>query len=140
MKCMLYELQLPKMAVFFLFVCLFFKIRKHSGCRRRRKWQPTPVFLPGESQGRRSLVGCCLWGRTESDMTEATQQQQQVAVALSLGRGQKADSGSETGAGVASPPPPRPRPLQALRRLEFGVPLSCLQVTAPCPYLFGHLG
>ena len=38
----------------------------------RRKWQPTPVFLPGESQGRRSLVGCCLWGRTESDTTEAT--------------------------------------------------------------------
>ena len=105
---MLYELQLPKMAVFFLFVCLFFKIRKHSGCRRRRKWQPTPVFLPGESQGRRSLVGCCLWGRTESDTTEATQQQQQVAVASSLGRGQKADSGSETGAGVASPLPPRP--------------------------------
>ena len=29
----------------------------------RRKWQPTPVFLPGESQGRGSLVGCCLWGR-----------------------------------------------------------------------------
>ena len=38
----------------------------------RRKWQPTPVFLPGESQGRGSLVGCHLWGRTESDMTEAT--------------------------------------------------------------------
>ena len=38
----------------------------------RRKWQPTPVFLPGESQGRGSLVGCCLWGRTESDTTEAT--------------------------------------------------------------------
>ena len=38
----------------------------------RRKWQPTPVFLPGESQGLRSLVGCRLWGRTESDMTEAT--------------------------------------------------------------------
>ena len=31
-----------------------------------RKWQPTPVFLPGESQGQRSLVGCRLWGRTES--------------------------------------------------------------------------
>ena len=31
----------------------------------------TPVFLPGESQGRRSLVGCSLWGRTESDTTEA---------------------------------------------------------------------
>ena len=43
----------------------------------RRKWQPTPVFLPGESQGRGSLVGCHLWGRTESDTTEATQQQQQ---------------------------------------------------------------
>ena len=38
----------------------------------KRKWQPTPVFLPGESQGRGSLVGCRLWGRTESDMTEAT--------------------------------------------------------------------
>ena len=38
----------------------------------RRKWQPTPVFLPGESQGRRSLVGCRLWGRTESDTTEVT--------------------------------------------------------------------
>ena len=38
----------------------------------RRKWQPTPVFLPGESQGRGSLVGCSPWGRTESDMTEVT--------------------------------------------------------------------
>ena len=37
----------------------------------RRKWQPTPVFLPGESQGQGSLVGCYLWGRTESDTTEA---------------------------------------------------------------------
>ena len=43
----------------------------------RRKWQPTPVFLPGESQGWGSLVRCRLWGRTESDTTEATQQQQQ---------------------------------------------------------------
>ena len=42
----------------------------------RRKWQPTPAFLPGESQGRGSLVGCCLWDCTESDTTEATQQQQ----------------------------------------------------------------
>ena len=38
----------------------------------RRKWQPTPVFLPGESQGRGSLVGCRLWGHTELDTTEAT--------------------------------------------------------------------
>ena len=38
----------------------------------RRQWQPTPVFLPGESQGQGSLVGCRLWGRIESDTTEAT--------------------------------------------------------------------
>ena len=38
----------------------------------RSKWHPTPVFLPGESQGRGSLVGCRLWGCTESDTTEAT--------------------------------------------------------------------
>ena len=43
----------------------------------RRKWQPTPVFLPGESQGQQSLVGCRLWGRTESDRTEVTREQQQ---------------------------------------------------------------
>ena len=43
----------------------------------RRKWQPTPVFLPGESQGWGSLVGCRLWGCTESDTTEVTWQQQQ---------------------------------------------------------------
>ena len=38
----------------------------------RRKWQPIPVFLPGESPGQGSLVGCRLWGRKESDTTEAT--------------------------------------------------------------------
>ena len=38
----------------------------------KRKWQPTPVFLPGESQGRGNLVGCRLWGRTELDTTEVT--------------------------------------------------------------------
>ena len=43
----------------------------HS-CAHLTKWQPTPVFLPGESQGRGSLVGCRLWGRTESDTTEVT--------------------------------------------------------------------
>ena len=58
----------------------------------RRKWQPTPVFLPGESQGWRtllgwgSLVGCRLWGRTELDTTEATwQQQQQLLGETTLG-------------------------------------------------------
>ena len=43
----------------------------------RRKWQPTPVFLPEESQGWGSLVGCRLWGRTESDTPEGTYMQQQ---------------------------------------------------------------
>ena len=42
-----------------------------------KEWQPTPVFLPGESQGPGSLMGCHLWGRTELDTTEVTQQQQQ---------------------------------------------------------------
>ena len=39
----------------------------------RRKWQPTPVVLPGESQGRGSLVGCRLGGCTESDTTKVTE-------------------------------------------------------------------
>ena len=38
----------------------------------RRKWPPTPVFLPGESRGQGSLVGCRLWGRTELNTTEVT--------------------------------------------------------------------
>ena len=37
---------------------------------RRRKWQPTPVLLPGESHGGRGLVGYSPWGRKESDTTE----------------------------------------------------------------------
>ena len=48
----------------------------------RRKWQPTPAFSPRESQGQWSLVGCHLWGCTELDMTEATQQQQQQLSAV----------------------------------------------------------
>ena len=38
-----------------------------------KEMAPTPVFLPGESQGQGSLVGCCLWGHAESDTTEATE-------------------------------------------------------------------
>ena len=38
----------------------------------RRKWQPTPVFLPGESHGQRSLAGHGPWGRRDSDTTEVT--------------------------------------------------------------------
>ena len=47
---------------FFYFSVIFFS---RVSCWRR-KWQPTPVFLPGESQGRGSLVGCHLWGHTRA--------------------------------------------------------------------------
>ena len=39
-------------------------------CCQRRQWRPTPVLLPGKSHGRRSLVGCSPWGRTELDTTK----------------------------------------------------------------------
>ena len=45
----------------------------------RRQWQPTPVFLPGGSQGRGSLVGCRLWGRTAVGQTAAATWRQQPA-------------------------------------------------------------
>ena len=38
--------------------------------RWRRKWQSTPVLLPGKSHGQRNLVGYSPWGRKESDTTE----------------------------------------------------------------------
>ena len=46
----------------------------------RRKWQPTPVFLPRESRGQRSVVGYSPWSYKESDMTEqlSTAQQQHM--------------------------------------------------------------
>ena len=59
----------------------------------RRKWQHPPVFLPGESQGQGSLVGCCLWDHTESDMTKATQQQQQQQEAPLSGKEIACNSG-----------------------------------------------
>ena len=49
----------------------------------RMKWQPTPVFLPGESQGCGSLVGCHLWGHTESVTTEVMQQQTPMSSTVS---------------------------------------------------------
>ena len=49
-----------------------FKLEAFANPCWRRQWQPTPVLLPGESQGQGSLVGCHLWGRTELDTTEAT--------------------------------------------------------------------
>ena len=48
------------------------EVRPDYGFDLHFPWQPTPAFLSGESQGRRGLVGCRLWGRTESDATEAT--------------------------------------------------------------------
>ena len=63
-------------AMIFVFWMLSFKptfsLSSFTFMHWRRKCQPTPVFLPGESQGRGSLVGCRLWGRTESDTTEVT--------------------------------------------------------------------
>ena len=44
-----------------------------SGRSWRRAWQPTPVFLPGESHGRRNMSGYSPWGHKESDMTEVTE-------------------------------------------------------------------
>ena len=46
------------------------QLRGPKASLRRRQWHPTPVFLPGKSHGRGSLVGCCQWGHTESDTTE----------------------------------------------------------------------
>ena len=56
--------------------CMIKNLKKEFGgdygVKQRKQWQPTPVFLPGESQGWGSLVGCHLRGRTELDTTEAT--------------------------------------------------------------------
>ena len=57
-------------------------IKKRQQEYRRRQWQPTAVLVPGESQGQKSLVGCCLCDRTESDTTEVTQQQQEYTEEL----------------------------------------------------------
>ena len=52
-------------------------------CPWRRKWQPTPVFLPGKSHGQRSLVGYCSWGRIRVGHDLATKQQLRVCVCQS---------------------------------------------------------
>ena len=53
-----------------------------SGISWRRKWQPTPVFLPGELHCQRSLVGYTPWGHKGSDMTEQTHTQQAMGHVL----------------------------------------------------------
>ena len=50
----------------------------------RRKWQPTPVFLPGESHAQRSLAGSSPWGHRDSDTTE--QLRKKIAVSLNIGK------------------------------------------------------
>ena len=87
--------------------------RLQSFCMILRKWKPTPVFLPGESQGRGSLVGCRLWGHTESDTTEATQQQQQrVFRAMVRWKEWRQIWGSQSKPHcILDSPPPNPTPL-----------------------------
>ena len=58
--------------VFFFLIIIIFYWTIVASSVWRRQWHPTPVFLSGESQGRGSLVGCRLWGCTESDATKAT--------------------------------------------------------------------
>ena len=50
----------------------FQHLRDNTFNLRRGQWHPTPVLLPGNSHGQRSLVGYRLWGHTESDTTEVT--------------------------------------------------------------------
>ena len=84
--CVCWNSQSTQVINLFLHYChLFRSLQTYNGSvlmsviqkMWRRKWQPTPVFLPGESQGWESLVGCHPRGRTESDTTEVTWQQQQ---------------------------------------------------------------
>ena len=62
-----------------------------------RTWQPTPVFLPGESQGRGSLVGCRLWGCTESDTTEQLSSSSSVCICQGSIPGSGRSSGEGNG-------------------------------------------
>ena len=62
----------------------------------RRAWQPTPVFLPGESHGQRSLAGCCPWGHTELDTSEQLNTHAQVIATRSRGQRAAALGGPET--------------------------------------------
>ena len=71
----IHEVMGPDAMIFICWMLSFkptFSLSSFTFMHWRRKWQPTPVFLPGESQGWRIPVGCRLWGRTESDTTEVT--------------------------------------------------------------------
>ena len=75
----------------------------------RRKWQSTPVLLPGKSHGQRSLVGCSPWGRKESDRTERLHFCFQVSLELSI----LTRSQLPTFSHLSGSPGPHPTPLSA---------------------------
>ena len=66
-KSIIYIYQFCYCSLKVIIIELLYSTYKHNW---RRKWQPTPVLLPGKSHGRRSLVGYSLWGRKESETTE----------------------------------------------------------------------
>ena len=53
-----------------IMIHFFSSFNSYLSSIRRRQWHPTPVLLPGKSQGQRSLIGCSPWGFEESDTTE----------------------------------------------------------------------
>ena len=55
----------------------------------RRKWQPTPVFLPGRLHWQKSLTGYCLWGQKRVRHNLATKQEKQFSQTWALGRGKE---------------------------------------------------
>ena len=69
--------------------------------RWRREWQPTPVFLPGEFHGQRSLVGYSPWGRKESDTTGVTNTREMSKLNITC------DPGLNSESDLAPPPPPQ---------------------------------
>ena len=71
--------KIPKREIYTKLASIQFIVPSVSRDAYKSKWQPTPVFLPGESQGRGSLVGCRLWVHTQLDTTGVTQQQQQYS-------------------------------------------------------------
>ena len=80
----------------------------------RRKWQPTPVFLPRESHGQRSLTGYSLWGHKESDTTEQLSRFYEWGWASKKSRGQFV-SGVGLALPQAEPPPPPPSSPRLMR-------------------------
>ena len=60
----------------FLIIYIILNFQNFTKCQDilwRKRWQPTPVLLPGKSHGQRSLVGCSPWGCEESDTTDTTE-------------------------------------------------------------------